>query len=78
MIIKRLTSAVPDMLPKAYRFSGEMEEIAGFVGNGVDPSVGQIYNGIAKLYERVDASVQNGGTGEVEVLKKLVEQAKKL
>jgi hypothetical protein len=34
MIIKRLTSAAPDMLPKAYHFSGEMEEIADFVGNG--------------------------------------------
>ena len=31
---------------QAYRWVGEMEEIAGFVGEGE----GEIYHGIAKLY----------------------------
>ena len=49
-ILDLLRPRIPDMLPKAYRWAGEMGEIAAFVGaeNGAD-----IYLGLAKLYERL-------------------------
>lgn len=48
------------MLPKAYRWVGEMEEIAGFVGG----ESGNIYHGLAEVYGRVERSEE----GEVEIL----------
>lgn len=61
------------MLPKAYRWSGEMEEISEFVGG----AEGQTYTGFARLYERIEKSVKDD-QGDVEVLKKFVEDAKKV
>lgn len=64
------------MLPKAYRFSGEMEEIAGFVGG----TEGAVYSGFAAVYERVAASVREGEAGgeDVKTLTGFVEEAKKV
>jgi hypothetical protein len=63
------------MLPKAYRWVGEMEEIAGFVGEGE----GDVYKGLAKLYERIERSMEEGkGGGDVQVLRKFVEDAQGL
>jgi 3-hydroxyisobutyrate dehydrogenase-like beta-hydroxyacid dehydrogenase len=45
--------AVPDMFDKAYRFVGEMEEIADFVGE--DPQAKQMYQAIADFYTRIAA-----------------------
>jgi len=46
-----LTRSVPGMLPKAYRFDGEMSEIADFLG---DPAQGAgIYDGMAQLYRAI-------------------------
>lgn len=61
------------MIPKAYRWAGEMEEIAGFLGQGQ----GDTYMGIAKVYERVETSLK-GNNADIEVLKGMVEEAKKL
>ncbi|EMD32144.1 hypothetical protein CERSUDRAFT_88420 [Gelatoporia subvermispora B] len=73
--LQRITRAVPDMLPKAYRWIGEMEEISAFVGGGE----GSIHHGIAKLYERIERSMGEEGDGEdVKVLKDFVQDAKKL
>lgn len=41
---------VPKMFPKAYRWVGEMEEIAEF---SEDPATEQMYLGIARLYDRI-------------------------
>lgn len=61
------------MLPKAYRWVGEMEEISAFVGGGE----GGIHQGLARLYERIDASLQNRTEGgDIDVLNKFVEDAK--
>jgi hypothetical protein len=38
------------MFSKAYRWVGEMEEIAEF---SADPATEQMYQGIARLYERI-------------------------
>jgi len=100
MMLQRMTRMIPDMLPKAYRWVGEMEEISSFVaagakatsastkanGNGISNSAVQdmggeelIYLGLAKLFERVDKSLkQGGGAGgeDVRVLRDFVEDAK--
>jgi hypothetical protein len=64
------------MIPKAYRWVGEMEEIAGFVGEDVPGD--EIYHGLAQLYARVESALggRDGGIGqEIEVLKKFAEDA---
>ena len=45
--------AVPDMFDKAYRFVGEMEEIADFAGE--DKQAKQMYRAIADFYTRIAA-----------------------
>ncbi|CCM00841.1 uncharacterized protein FIBRA_02883 [Fibroporia radiculosa] len=78
LILQRLARGIPDMLPKAYRWVGEMEEISAFVGDGE----GQIHQGLARLYERIERSLkerENGAGGEdVDVLKSFVDDAKKV
>ncbi|KAF9020460.1 6-phosphogluconate dehydrogenase C-terminal domain-like protein [Hymenopellis radicata] len=73
VLLNRLGGAIPGMVPKAYRWVGEMEEIAGFVGDGE----GEIYEGIAKLYSRVEKSLQEDNA-DVQVLKEFAEAAKKM
>ena len=43
--------AIPAMYSKAYRFVGEMEEIADFVGE--DPAARKMYQAIAEFYTRL-------------------------
>ncbi len=73
VLLNRLGGAIPGMVPKAYRWVGEMEEIAGFVGDGE----GEIYKGIAKLYARVEKSLKEDNV-DVQVLKEFAEAAKKM
>ncbi|CCD94906.1 conserved hypothetical protein [Bradyrhizobium sp. ORS 375] len=56
----RLATALPDMLPKAYRWVAEMREIAGFLGE--DHPAALIYEGLARLFEHIAADVQGEGT----------------
>jgi hypothetical protein len=73
-LLQRITKVVPPMLPKAYRWSGEMEEIAGFVGGPESDT----YRGLAKVYERVERSVSGGdGGNDVEIFTKFVEDARR-
>jgi 3-hydroxyisobutyrate dehydrogenase-like beta-hydroxyacid dehydrogenase len=51
--LTELTRTIPDMLPKAYRWVAEFEEIAQFTGG----SEAEIFKGIARLYDRVAADV---------------------
>ena len=51
--ITNFQRAVPDMFDKAYRFVGEMEEIADFVGE--DQPAKQVYQAIADFYTRIAA-----------------------
>ncbi|OCH85682.1 6-phosphogluconate dehydrogenase C-terminal domain-like protein [Obba rivulosa] len=75
-ILQRITKAVPDMLPKAYRWVGEMEEISAFVGSGE----GDIHRGVARLYERIERSMkeEEGGGEDIKVLEDFVQDAKGL
>jgi 3-hydroxyisobutyrate dehydrogenase-like beta-hydroxyacid dehydrogenase len=54
-ILAQLTRGVPGMFPKAYRWVAELEEIGRFAGP--EPE-GEIYSGIARLYERIAADVE--------------------
>ncbi|TFK44493.1 6-phosphogluconate dehydrogenase C-terminal domain-like protein [Crucibulum laeve] len=72
-LLERITRTVPPMLPKAYRWVGEMQEIAAFVGNGE----GEIYEGIAKTYERIERGLQDDSNGDVKALKDFVNLARK-
>jgi 3-hydroxyisobutyrate dehydrogenase-like beta-hydroxyacid dehydrogenase len=50
----RFGRALPDMAPKAYRWVAEMREIAAFLKD--DPDGAMVYEGIARLYERLAAT----------------------
>jgi 3-hydroxyisobutyrate dehydrogenase-like beta-hydroxyacid dehydrogenase len=49
--LSELTRTIPDMLPKAYRWVAEFEEIAQFAGG----SEAEIFKGIARLYDHIAA-----------------------
>jgi 3-hydroxyisobutyrate dehydrogenase-like beta-hydroxyacid dehydrogenase len=51
--ITNFQRAIPDMFDKAYRFDGEMKEIADFVGE--DPQARQMYQAISEFYTRIAA-----------------------
>jgi putative dehydrogenase len=55
-LMGRLTGSVPDMFSKAYRWVAEMEEIAGFLG---DRPEGEMFQGIAELYQRLADDVED-------------------
>jgi len=50
MLLKYFTRSVPDMFPKAYRWVAEMQEIAGFHGDG---PARDMYQAIAALYQQL-------------------------
>ncbi|NPU64045.1 NAD(P)-dependent oxidoreductase [Bradyrhizobium sp. 83012] len=62
----RLANALPDMLPKAYRWVAEMREIAGFLGE--DHPAAQIYEGFAALFEHIAADVQGEGADAAQLV----------
>jgi hypothetical protein len=49
-----LSRSVPDMLPKAYRWVAEFEEIAEFAGS----EEADIFKGIARLYNHIAIDVE--------------------
>ncbi|KAK7060754.1 hypothetical protein VNI00_000486 [Paramarasmius palmivorus] len=68
---------IPQMIPKAYRFVKEMEEISGFVGG----DEGKTYEGIEKVFERVAQAhhaAPNGDAGDAATLLRFVEDAKEV
>ncbi|KAG7090934.1 hypothetical protein E1B28_010007 [Marasmius oreades] len=70
--LKRISRAIPSMLPKAYRWVGEMEEIAGFI----ESPERETYRGIAKLYQRIERSLEEEeAAGDIAVLKRFAEAA---
>ncbi|KAJ7468286.1 6-phosphogluconate dehydrogenase C-terminal domain-like protein [Mycena galericulata] len=67
---------IPQILPKAYRFVGEMEEVGGFVGDGG----ARTFEGLAGIFARVADARENApesAGGDVELLMKFVEEARK-
>jgi L-threonate 2-dehydrogenase len=55
-LLNRARKALPDMLPKAYRWTAEMEAVAEFMGDrseaGIWSALGAFYDEIAKDFER--------------------------
>jgi putative dehydrogenase len=64
-VLGAISRTVPEMFTKAYRFVGEMEEIADHFGR---PSSAEIYRGMAKLYKEIADDRQTGATAEVAAL----------
>jgi L-threonate 2-dehydrogenase len=62
--------SVPNMFPKAYRFVGEMEEIADFVGE--DAAARQMFEAFANLYTRI-ATDFDGKKDETSALAKFLD-----
>jgi 3-hydroxyisobutyrate dehydrogenase-like beta-hydroxyacid dehydrogenase len=56
--LDELTRTIPDMLPKAYRWVAEFEEIAQFAGG----SEAEIFKGIARLYDHIATDVDGAKT----------------
>ncbi|KAI0633639.1 6-phosphogluconate dehydrogenase C-terminal domain-like protein [Trametes polyzona] len=75
MVLQRIAKGIPSMLPKAYRWVGEMEEISAFVHEGLGEGEAHVHHGFAHLYDRVTKALPDGD--DVVVLKKFAEDAKK-
>jgi len=58
-LIASLGRSVPGMFPKAYRWVGEMQEIAAFAGE--DAAAAQIYRGASELYARLARDLEGEG-----------------
>ncbi len=65
-VLARLEVALPDMIPKAYRWVAEMREISGFLGP--DHPASQIYEGFARWFEHLAADA-NGEAVDAALLK---------
>lgn len=73
-ILARLEVALPDMIPKAYRWVAEMREISGFLGP--DHSASQIYEGFARWFEHL-AEGAKGDAVDVGLMKAFAETSAK-
>jgi len=63
--------AIPAMYSKAYRFVGEMDEIADFVGD--DPAARKLYEAISEFYTRLAADFE-GNKDEVNALSEFLKK----
>jgi 3-hydroxyisobutyrate dehydrogenase-like beta-hydroxyacid dehydrogenase len=54
-LLNSLGRQIPDMLPKAYRWVGEMREIAAY--SGEDPAARDVFVGFAELFDRISRDV---------------------
>ena len=70
-LLAGLTRSVPDMFAKAYRWVGEMEEIANFAGNGPEHDM---YAAVAQLYARLGEDF-SGQKEEIGLLKNFFDTA---
>jgi putative dehydrogenase len=64
-LLASLSRGIPDMLPKAYRWVAEMQQIQDFAGS--DSATREIYGGAEHLYQRIAAGVP-GQSDEIEAL----------
>lgn len=84
-LLQRLTRSVPDMLPKAYRWVGEMREISEFVrdptgtgpegGSATGEGMEHVHEGMACVYERIERAMKESGEDK-QVLERFVNDAK--
>ena len=69
-LFTRYQRQVPDMIPKAYRWVAEMEEIAAFLGED-DASGARLFEGMAGLFAHVEADRQ-GDRHDIAILEAAV------
>ncbi|VDB95370.1 unnamed protein product [Peniophora sp. CBMAI 1063] len=72
-LLQRAAKGIPSMMPKAYRWVGEMNEISDFVGG----PMGSIHKGMAAVYERVEQAIDEDNEDK-RVLDTFVKEAKEL
>lgn len=63
-VLPLLRRGLPDMIPKAYRWAGEMEEIAAFVEAGLGatgPGIAETYRGLATHYAALGVDAAGPG-----------------
>jgi hypothetical protein len=65
--------SIPEMIPKAYRWVGEMAEISAFVGGGE----ADIHRGMESLYRRIERSREDDRE-DIGVLEQFIEDARKI
>jgi 3-hydroxyisobutyrate dehydrogenase-like beta-hydroxyacid dehydrogenase len=65
-VLARLEVALPDMIPKAYRWVAEMREISGFLGP--DHPASQVYEGFARWFEHL-AEDAKGDAADTDLMK---------
>ncbi|OWZ60336.1 hypothetical protein C356_00125 [Cryptococcus neoformans c45] len=71
-LTKKLGRAIPDMIPKAYRWVGEMEEeISSFITSSIlrstpitHPNPADMYQGLAQMFQRVADDVKRSQIGQ--------------
>lgn len=71
--LQYITQHIPLMLPKAYRFVGEMEETSSYVRDCLG-DFGGIHHTFADLFKRIEGQLPAGD--DIAVLKKFEEDAK--
>ena len=71
-LLRRFGSALPGMVPKAYRWVAEMREIAAFLGDGSEGAAA--YEAFARLYDRIAADA-TGDKRDVAVLEAFAKAA---
>jgi 3-hydroxyisobutyrate dehydrogenase-like beta-hydroxyacid dehydrogenase len=64
--LARLERSIPDMMPKAYRWVAEMEQIAEFIGD--DREGAAVYDGAARLYQWIASELQRGDSADLAAL----------
>ena len=67
-LLARARTALPDMLPKAYRWTAEMNHVAAFVGERPEAAV---WAALGAFYAAIAADLEQGG-GEVERLRRFL------
>jgi 3-hydroxyisobutyrate dehydrogenase-like beta-hydroxyacid dehydrogenase len=72
-LLAKLDTALPDMVPKAYRWVAEMREIAAFLGP--DHPANLVYEGFARLFEHIAAD-EKGARTEIAQLEAFAEGGK--
>ncbi|KIR33686.1 hypothetical protein I310_02050 [Cryptococcus deuterogattii CA1014] len=70
-LTERLSRTIPDMIPKAYRRVGEMDEISSFISSSTTksapttyPNPADMYQGLAQMFQRVADDVKSSQAGE--------------
>ncbi|HEY2400253.1 MAG TPA: DUF1932 domain-containing protein, partial [Steroidobacteraceae bacterium] len=60
VLLQALSKRTPDMLPKAYRWVAEMQQIARFVS--AEPGASELYRGASELFAHIAADLERDRT----------------